>query len=82
MEAIYEVDDFGDGDDVEMLDVEEGELVDCSSTLANAKEKSGVAGVNGENQGSQSKNKKRKGNKRKNKKKRGDSGHKPLDINR
>ena len=80
LEAIYEEDDFVDCEDVEMLDVEEGELVD--NNLANDREKSGVADVNGENQGSQSKNKKRKANKKKSKKKRGGSGPKPLDINR
>ncbi|GMI92580.1 hypothetical protein like AT3G20430 [Hibiscus trionum] len=80
LEPIYEEDDLGDGEDVEMLDVEEGELVDNDSV--NDREKTGVADVNGENQGSQSKNKKRRGNKRKNKKKKGGSGPKPLDINR
>ncbi|XVF35367.1 hypothetical protein REPUB_Repub18cG0139500 [Reevesia pubescens] len=80
LEAIYEEDDLGDSEDVEMLDVEEGELVDNNSV--NCREKSGVADVNGENQGSQSKNKKRRANKRKNKKKRGGSGPKDLDINR
>ncbi|XWS17659.1 hypothetical protein CRYUN_Cryun33cG0086600 [Craigia yunnanensis] len=79
LDSIYEEDDFIDGEDVEMLDVEEGELVD--NNLANDREKSGVADVNGENQGSQGKNKKRKANKKK-KKKRGGSGPKPLDINR
>ncbi|OMO86617.1 hypothetical protein COLO4_21028 [Corchorus olitorius] len=39
LEAIYEDDDLGDGDDVEMLDVEEGELVDNNS--GNDREKSG-----------------------------------------
>ncbi|KAG4197746.1 hypothetical protein ERO13_A05G043900v2 [Gossypium hirsutum] len=77
LEAIYEEDDLGD---VEMLDVEEGELVDSNSV--NDPDKSGFADVNGENQGSQSKNKKRRGNKKKNKKKKSGSGPKPLDINR
>ncbi|XVE97644.1 hypothetical protein REPUB_Repub03eG0036500 [Reevesia pubescens] len=80
LEAIYEADDLGDGEDVEMLDVEEGELVD--SNWANDQEKSGVADINVENQGSQSKNKRRRANKRKNKKNKGGSGPKPLDINR
>ncbi|XP_017612009.1 uncharacterized protein LOC108457449 isoform X2 [Gossypium arboreum] len=77
LEAIYEEDDLGD---VEMLDVEEGELVDSNSV--NDPDKRGFADVNGENQGSQSKNKKRGGNKKKNKKKKSGSGPKPLDINR
>ncbi|KAB2080071.1 hypothetical protein ES319_A05G045400v1 [Gossypium barbadense] len=77
LEVIYEEDDLGD---VEMLDVEEGELVDSNSV--NDPDKSGFADVNGENQGSQSKNKKRRGNKKKNKKKKSGSGPKPLDINR
>ncbi|KAK8513640.1 hypothetical protein V6N13_002371 [Hibiscus sabdariffa] len=82
LESIYEEDDLGDGEDVEMLDVEEGELVDNDS--GNDREKTGVADVNGESQGSQSKNKKGKGNKKKkkNKKKKGGSGPKTLDINR
>ncbi|MBA0564657.1 hypothetical protein Golob_009581, partial [Gossypium lobatum] len=78
--AICEEDDLGDGGDVEMLDVEEGELLDSNSV--NDRDKSGFADVNGENQGSQSKNKKRRGNKKKNKKKKSGSGPKPLDINR
>ncbi|KAG8495422.1 hypothetical protein CXB51_013090 [Gossypium anomalum] len=80
LEAIYEEDDLGDGGDVEMLDVEEGELVDSNSV--NDRDKSGFADGNGENQGSQSKNEKRRGNKKKNKKKKSGSGPKPLDINR
>nr|KJB54727.1 hypothetical protein B456_009G046700 [Gossypium raimondii] len=80
LEAICEEDDLGDGGDVEMLDVEEGELVDGNSV--NDRDKSGFADVNGENQGSQSKNKKRRSNKKKNKKKKSGSGPKPLDINR
>ncbi|XVE70955.1 hypothetical protein DITRI_Ditri10aG0111200 [Diplodiscus trichospermus] len=80
LEAIYEEDDLGHDEDVEMLDVEEGELVDDNS--GTDREKNGVADVNGENQGSQSKNKKRRANKRKNKKKKVGSGAKPLDINR
>ncbi|KAL4296988.1 hypothetical protein GQ457_12G031530 [Hibiscus cannabinus] len=79
-ESIYEEDDLGDGEDVEMLDVEEGELVVNDSV--NDREKTGVADVNGENQGSQSKNKKRRGNRRKSRKKKGGSGPKTLDINR
>ncbi|PPR81427.1 hypothetical protein GOBAR_AA39290 [Gossypium barbadense] len=46
LEVIYEEDDLGD---VEMLDVEEGELVDSNSV--NDPDKSGFADVNGENQG-------------------------------
>ncbi|GMI81409.1 hypothetical protein like AT3G20430 [Hibiscus trionum] len=81
LESIYEEDEIGDVEDVEMLDVEEGELVDNDSV--NDREKTGVAAdVNGESEGSQSKNKKRKGNKRKNKKKKGGPGPKTLDINR
>ncbi|XWS72480.1 hypothetical protein CRYUN_Cryun02cG0043200 [Craigia yunnanensis] len=78
LEAIYEADDLGDGEDVEMLDVEEGEFVDNNS--GNDQQKSGVADVNGENQGFQSKNKKRRANKRKNKIKTGGSRPKALDI--
>ncbi|KAL4302365.1 hypothetical protein GQ457_10G001970 [Hibiscus cannabinus] len=82
LEAIFE------DEDVEMLDVEEGELVAVdSSRSANDRERSGVAGFNGENRGSGSKNKKRRANmrkmkkKKKKKKKKGGSGDKSLDIN-
>ncbi|KAK9027065.1 hypothetical protein V6N11_066912 [Hibiscus sabdariffa] len=84
LEAISEDEDLADGEDVEMLDVEEGELVavDCSRS-ENDRERSGVADVNGENRGSGSKSKKRRANKRKRKKKKkkGGSGDKSLDIN-
>ncbi|OMP06359.1 hypothetical protein CCACVL1_01618 [Corchorus capsularis] len=80
LEAIYEDDDLGDGDDVEMLDVEEGELVDNNS--GNDREKSGGGEGNCENQGPQSKNKRRRANKKRNRKKKGGSGPKPFDINR
>ncbi|TYI71933.1 hypothetical protein E1A91_D07G024400v1 [Gossypium mustelinum] len=80
LEAIYEDEDLGDGEDVEMVDVEEGELVECCNS-GNDREKSGSAAVNGENQVPHSKNKKRRANKRNNKRKKGGSGHKPLDIN-
>ncbi|KAE8682640.1 dentin sialophosphoprotein-like isoform X1 [Hibiscus syriacus] len=80
LESIYEEIDLGDGEDAEMLDVEEGELVD--NDLVDDREKTGVAVVNVENQGSQSKNKTRKGNKKKSKKRKGGSEPKTLDINR
>ncbi|XVF48633.1 hypothetical protein PTKIN_Ptkin03bG0205900 [Pterospermum kingtungense] len=80
LEAIYEEDDLGDGEDIEMLDVEEGELLDNNS--GNDREKSEVADVNGENKGSQSKNKRRRANKKKNKKKKSGSVPKALDIDR
>ncbi|EOY29856.1 hypothetical protein QUC31_020565 [Theobroma cacao] len=80
LEAIYEEDGLGDGEDVEMLDVEEGELVDNNS--GNYREKGGVADANIESEGSQSKNKRRRANKKKNRKKKGGSGPKAFDINR
>ncbi|XP_021276907.1 uncharacterized protein LOC110411188 [Herrania umbratica] len=80
LEAIYEEDGLGDGEDVEMLDVEEGELVDSNS--GNYREQSGVADANIESEGSQSKSKKRRANKKKNKKKKDGSGRKAFDINR
>lgn len=76
MEAIYEDEDLGDGED----DVEAGELVECSNS-GNDREKSGSAAVNGENRVPQSKNKQRRANKKKNKRKKGGSGHKTWDIN-
>ncbi|XP_021894213.1 uncharacterized protein LOC110811896 isoform X2 [Carica papaya] len=78
IQAIYEEDDFEDVEDVEMFDVEEGEIVGEKSPEVG---KGGANDVSIGNQGSQSKNRRRRANKKKNKKKR--SGSAPVtDINR
>ncbi|KAI9122927.1 hypothetical protein K1719_005816 [Acacia pycnantha] len=69
--------DYAD-DDVEMLDVEEGELLDHDSKTDMGQGNSGD--INIANQESQNKNRKRRVNKKKNKKKRNGSG--AIDINR
>ncbi|XP_028782961.1 uncharacterized protein LOC114739057 [Neltuma alba] len=65
-------------DDVEMLDVEEGELLDHDSKTDMGQDSSGD--INRANKESQSKNRKRRANKNKNKKKRKGSGS--IDVNR
>uniref|UniRef100_A0A2P2IKU3 Phosphorylated adapter RNA export protein n=1 Tax=Rhizophora mucronata TaxID=61149 RepID=A0A2P2IKU3_RHIMU len=81
LEAIYEDDNVEDTDDVEMLDVEEGELVEHKSQADVAQRAGG--GDNTGIQRSQTKNQKRRQNKKKNKKRmRGGLGHNYTDINR
>ncbi|XP_023920465.2 uncharacterized protein LOC112031993 [Quercus suber] len=79
LDAIYEEDNLEGIDDVEMLDVEEGELVEPN--LHNEKGKSSGGDVNLEIQGSQSKNRGLRARKKKNRRKKG--GLSPVtDINR
>lgn len=79
LDAIYEEDNLEGIDDVEMLDVEEGELVEPN--LHNEKGKSSGGDVNLEIQGSQSKNRGLRARKKKNRRKKG--GSRPVtDINR
>lgn len=80
LEAIFEEDNLEDIDDVEMLDVEEGELVETNSQ--NEKGMSSGGDVNIICNGSESKNRRRRANKKKNKKKRGGLGPNVTDINR
>lgn len=80
LDVIYKEDSFEDvDDDVEMLDVEEGELLDHGSQQ-NDVGQSSAGDVNIANQESQSKNRKRRANKKKSKKKRKGSGF--IDVNR
>ena len=73
LEAIYEEDNLEDIDDVEMLDVEEGELVEPNSH--NEKGQSGGGDINlEETQGSQIRNRRPRAKKKKNKKKKSGSG--------
>ena len=79
LDAIYEEDNLEGIDDVEMLDVEEGELVEPN--LHNEKGKSSGGDVNLEIQGSQTKNRGLRARKKKNRRKKG--GSRPVtDINR
>ena len=79
LDAIYEEDNLEGIDDVEMLDVEEGELVEPK--LHNEKGKSSGGDVNLEIQGSQTKNRGLRARKKKNRRKKG--GSRPVtDINR
>ncbi|XP_040997431.1 uncharacterized protein LOC121243379 [Juglans microcarpa x Juglans regia] len=80
LEAIYEEDNLEDIDDVEMHDVEEGELLEPNSQ--NEKVLDSGGDVNLVSQGSQNKNHKRRASKKKNKKKKGGTGSNVTDINR
>lgn len=80
LNAIYEDDTLEDAEDVEMLDVEEGELVEHKSQTDLGQGNRG--GNNAGNKGSQSKNHRRRANKKKNKKKRSGPGPNVTDINR
>ncbi|KAL2346533.1 hypothetical protein Fmac_000533 [Flemingia macrophylla] len=78
LDAIYEGDSLDDvDDDVDMVDVEEGELVEPDSQNG-----LGQSSVNEANQEPQSKNRKRRANKKKNKKKRKGLGSNAMDIDR
>lgn len=79
LDAILNEGQFDDvDDDVEMLDVEEGELLDHDSQ--NDMGQSSTGDINIANQETQSKNRRRRANKKKNKRKRKVSGS--IDINR
>ncbi|KAF2304374.1 hypothetical protein GH714_030570 [Hevea brasiliensis] len=87
LEAIYEEDDrLEDAEDVEMVDVEEGELVEPMSQIDQGQNcGDGGGGSVGDivgNQASQSKNRRRRENKKKNRKKKGNTGPNVTDINR
>lgn len=83
LDVLDEEDNFEDEQDVEMLDVEEGELVEHNSQNDSSQIKTkGSEDVNGTNQESQSKNRRRKANKKKNKRKRSGSDPIVTDINR
>ncbi|KAL3023086.1 hypothetical protein AAZX31_04G048900 [Glycine max] len=78
LDAIYEEDNLDD--DVDMVDVEEGELVEPDAQ--NVLGQSSAGDINEANQEPLSKNQKRRANKKKNKKKRKGSGSNAMDINR
>lgn len=82
--VIYEdsEDNLEDGEDVEMLDVEEGELVEHNLSSQTNVEQSSSGDVSAGNQGSQSKNRRRRANKKTNKKKRSGPGPNVTDVNR
>lgn len=80
LDALNEEDNFEYDEDIEMVDVEEGELVEENSR--NDLGQSNVGEVNVNNQESQSKNRKRRANKKKNKRKRSGPDPNVTDINR
>ncbi|KAJ0090550.1 hypothetical protein Patl1_12994 [Pistacia atlantica] len=80
--AIYEDDNLEDLEDIEMLDVEEGELLEHDSSTQTNLEQSHGGDANVGNVELQSKNRRRRANKKKNKKKRSGLGPKFTDINR
>lgn len=80
--SIYEEDNL---EDIEMLDVEEGEVVEHNSTMETNLGQSGGDGdgdTNEGKEGSQSRNRKRRANKKKNKKRRSGQGQNFVDLNR
>jgi len=81
LDVIYEEGDLDDMDgDVDMADVEEGELVEPDSK--NVLGQSSAGDVNEANEETLSKNRRRRANKKKNKKKRKGSGSNATDIDR
>ena len=81
LHAIYDEDNLDDlDDDVEMMDVEEGELVEHDSQHVLGESSAGD--INIATQESLSKNRKRRANKKKNKRKRKGSRSNGFDINR
>lgn len=79
LEAIYEEDDFDNVQDVDMLDIEEGECVDEQNAQIELGQSSGD--VNAKTQETCSRNRRRRGNK-KNKKRKNRSTPNITDINR
>ncbi|KAA8525181.1 hypothetical protein F0562_006955 [Nyssa sinensis] len=80
LDAIFEEDNIDDVQDVEMLDLEEGELVEQNSQTELGQSSGGDVKV--VNQDSCSKNRKRRNNKKKNRRKKGNSGPNVTDVNR
>uniref|UniRef100_A0A5B7AMM4 Phosphorylated adapter RNA export protein n=1 Tax=Davidia involucrata TaxID=16924 RepID=A0A5B7AMM4_DAVIN len=80
LDAIFEEDNLDDVQDIEMHDVEEGELVEQNSQTELGQSSGGDVKV--VNQDSCSKNRRRKNNKKKNRRKKGSSGPNVTDINR
>lgn len=79
LDSIFDEEKFEDVDDVEMLDVEDGELVEENVTNVGQSSGGDTALTNHE---SQKKNRKRKNKKKQKKKKGSNSGPKVTDINR
>ncbi|XP_052194928.1 uncharacterized protein LOC127802890 [Diospyros lotus] len=79
LDAIFEEDNFEDVQDVEMMDVEEGELVEQDPEIGLGKQIGGDA--NAVKSGS-SNNKRRRRSNKKNRRKKGSSGQNVTDINR
>ncbi|CAN6539705.1 unnamed protein product [Malus baccata var. baccata] len=75
LDAVFEDDDFMDGGDVEMLDVEEGELVDFNSQSGYGSGQGSGGNVSVANQEGQGTNLKPKPKKKKKKNKKRNNGH-------
>ena len=87
LDAILEEDNLDDvdvdaDDDVEMVDIEEGELVEHGSQQNALGQSSAGGDVDEAEKKSNSKNRRRRANKKKNKRKRQGSGSGAIDINR
>ncbi|KAJ0770305.1 putative phosphorylated adapter RNA export protein [Helianthus annuus] len=80
LDSIFDAENVEDMEDVDMVDVEEGELVGNNHQVELAQSSSMVGDSVG--QESETKNRKRKNKKKKNKKKKGGSGSDVKDINR
>ncbi|KAL5783372.1 hypothetical protein ACOSP7_008401 [Xanthoceras sorbifolium] len=80
--AIYEDDNLEDAEDVDMLDVEEGEFVEHNSRSQTNLGQSSGGDVDVGNQESQNKTRKRRANKKKNRKKKNGPGQNFTNINR
>ena len=80
LDSIFDEDNLEDAQDVEMMDVEEGELVGQDSRT-DLEETIG-GDFNAVNQESGGKNRRRKKTKKKNRRKKGSSGSNVTDINR
>lgn len=87
LDSIFGEDNLEDVEDVEMLDVEEGELTE-HNLKTEVGQSSGEVGrssggdVNITGQESQNKNRRRRNNKKKHKRKKGNSGPNVTDVNR
>ncbi|KAK3008930.1 hypothetical protein RJ639_014862 [Escallonia herrerae] len=79
-DSIFEEEHLEDAPDVEMLDVEEGEVIERNLESEAGQKSGGDSSV--VNQESRSKNRRRKDNKKRNKRKKGSSGSNVTDVNR
>lgn len=82
LDSIFEEEEGEENfEDVEMVDVEEGELVEQNDLKTEVGQSNG-GDVNITSQGSQNKNRRRRNNKKKHKKRKGNAGPNLTDVNR